>query len=622
MNAKMMTGRRAVFVALIFLLALLPQLVAAAEQSCEDLEASLQQAVTVQDYEEFINYYSPCELAFVAVQRLAATSVNDGNWAAAAAVYRKYKASFPTMAERFDKIISLLEAPEENLQNSPVGSGVNTRGAEFRPVISADSKTLYFTRNRGKDAGGEDIYYAARKLRGWKTADNIGPPVSTPDHEMILGVSADNNTITLMGNYPESLGRGDIFYAEKGKKCWSEIKHYPEPINSEYFDSDAMLAADGRSILFVSDRPGNVGSFKEKETLFHGGYAGNTDIYVYTQTPSGEGKLINLGDTINTPYAEYSPFLHPDGRTLYFSSEGHYGLGGLDVFVSFRKSADSWTDWTEPVNLGKEVNSPYNDWGFQITTDGELAYYATAEKKSDCWEGDISSPQVGCGPSDIYATQLPEAAKPRVAVAVSGKVMDPAKNPLEAQIVWNDLTLMKPSGVAKSDPTTGDYFIVLPGGHKYAYSAEKEGYMGTSETLDFTNIKMYTEYKKDIILYPIKKLVEEKIPLRVNNIYFDFDKSKLRPESYLELNRWVEVFKKNPELKAEIQGHTCWIGTEEYNQGLSERRATAVINYLVSQGVARDRLTMKGFGETKPIASNKTREGREKNRRVDVLFKK
>jgi outer membrane protein OmpA-like peptidoglycan-associated protein len=146
--------------------------------------------------------------------------------------------------------------------------------------------------------------------------------------------------------------------------------------------------------------------------------------------------------------------------------------------------------------------------------------------------------------------------------------------------------------------------------------------MGSSETLDFTDIKMYTEYRKDIILYPIQKLVEEKIPLRVNNIYFDFDKSTLRPESYLELDRWVEVFKKNPELNAEIHGHTCWIGTEEYNQGLSERRATAVINYLVSKGVAKDRLTMKGFGETKPIASNKTREGREKNRRVEVLFTK
>ena len=621
MNAKMMTGRKVVFGALIFLLALIPQLVAA-EQSCEEYEVLLQQSVTVQDYEKFISDNSPCELAFVAVQRLAASYVNDKNWDAAAAVYQKYKMNFPVMAERFDKIINLLEAPEEYLQNSPVGSGVNTRGSEFRPVISADSQTLYFTRNRGEEAGGEDIYYSSRYRRGWQKADNMGPPVSTPSHEMILGISADNNTITLMANYPESFGRGDIFYAEKGKQCWSEIKHYPAPINTEHFDSDAMLPADGRTILFVSDRPGNIGSFKEKEALFHGSYAGNTDIYVYTTTPSGEGRLINLGEVINTPYAEYSPFLHPDGRTLYFSSEGHYGLGGLDVFVTFRKDKSSWTAWSEPVNLGKEVNGPYNDWGFQITTDGDLAYYATAEKKTGCWDGDISSPQTGCGPSDIFVTELPAAARPLVAVAVFGKVMDPDKNPLEAQIVWNDLTLNKAAGVAKSDPDSGDYFIVLPAGHKYGYSAEKEGYMGASETLDFTDIKEYTEYRHDIILYPIEKLVEEKIALTMNNIFFDFDKSTLRPESYHELNRWVKVFKKNSDLNAEIHGHTCWLGTDAYNQGLSERRATAVMEYLVSQGIAQNRLTMIGFGETKPTVSNETQEGREQNRRVEVLFTK
>jgi len=621
MNAKMMTGRNIVFWALIFFLALLPQLVTA-EQSCEGREAALQQAVTVQDYDKFISDNSPCELAFVAVQRLAASYVNDKNWSAAAAVYKKYKADFPVMADRFDKIINLLEAPEENLQNFPVGSGVNTRGSEFRPVISADSQTLYFTRNRGEDAGGEDIYYSSWYRRSWQKADNVGPPVSTPGHEMILGVSADNNKITLFANYPESFGRGDIFYAEKDKQCWSEIKHYPAPINTEHFDSDAMLAADGRTMLLVSDRPGNVGSFKAKEELFHGGYAGNTDIYVYTQTPSGEGQLINLGPAVNTPYAEYSPFLHPDGRTLYFSSEGHYGLGGLDVFVTTRKNMSSWTEWTEPVNLGKEVNGPYHDWGFQIATDGDLAYYATSEKKNDCWDGDISSPQTGCGPSDIFATELPAAARPLVAVAVYGKVTDPDKNPLEAQILWNDLTLNKSAGEARSDPDSGDYFIVLPAGHKYGYSAEKEGYMGASETLDFTDVKMYTEYRHDIVLYPIKKLIEEKIPLRVNNIFFDFDKSTLRSESYHELNRWVDVFKKNSDLKAEIHGHTCWIGTEAYNQGLSERRATAVMKYLVSQGVAQERLSMIGFGETKPAASNETQKGRELNRRVEVLFTK
>ena len=593
----------------------------AAAQSCEELENMLQQATSVQDHEQFIAQNSPCELAFVAVQRLATADLNAGNWQAAASIFLKYKDNFPGMADRFAAIDELLKTPTEDLKKARLGKGVNTRGADFRPVITADGKTLYFTRNRGEEAGGEDIYYSTRHRRKWQKADNISPPISTPEHEMILGVSADETKLTLFGNYSGSFGRGDIFYTDRGKQCWNEPKPYPAPINTENFESDAMLPADGRTLLFISDRPGNIGAFKPKEFLFHGGYAGNTDIYVYVQTPGGKGELINLGDMINTPFAEFSPYLHPDGKTLYFSSDGHYGLGGLDVFIA-RRQSDSWTDWSAPVNLGKDVNGPYNDWGFQITTEGNLAYYATAEKKSGCWEGDISTPKTGCGPSDIYSTELPAAARPAVAVAVFGKVTDPEMKPLEAQILWNDLTMNKSAGEAKSDPDTGDYFIVLPTGHMYGYSAEKEGYMGASKTLDFTDIKTYTEYQHDIVLYPLGTLVKDQIALRLNNIFFDFDKSSLRPESNLELDRWAGVFAKNGDLKAEIHGHTCWIGTEEYNQDLSERRAAAVINYLVKNGVDRSRLTMKGFGETRPAAPNKTQKGRELNRRVEVLFTK
>jgi outer membrane protein OmpA-like peptidoglycan-associated protein len=200
--------------------------------------------------------------------------------------------------------------------------------------------------------------------------------------------------------------------------------------------------------------------------------------------------------------------------------------------------------------------------------------------------------------------------------------MDPDKNPLEARIIWNDLTRNRSAGIAKSDPDSGEYVIVLPTGNKYGYSAEKDGYMGASETLDFTDISAYTEYRHDIVLYPLSTLVGEQIPLKMNNIFFDFNKNSLRSESIFELNRWVNVLKKHPDLKAQIHGHTCWIGTEAYNQQLSERRAKAVVNYLVNKGVAPNRLSMKGFGETRPAASNDTKKGRELNRRVEVLFTK
>ena len=343
---------------------------------------------------------------------------------------------------------------------------------------------------------------------------------------------------------------------------------------------------------------------------------------MYTETPGGEGKLINLGPAINTPHAEYSPYLHPDGKTLYFSSSGHYGLGGLDVFVATRLSDSSWTEWSEPVNLGKEINGPYNDWGFQITTAGDLAYYATAEKKSECWEGDIATPGTGCGPSDIFATELPALARPAAAVAVSGTVMDPDKKPLEAEIVWNDLTLNKSAGIAKSDPDSGEYVIVLPAGHKYGYSAEKEGYMGASATLDFTDITTYTEYRHDIVLYPLGTLVEEQITLAMNNIFFDFDKSSLRSESYLELNRWVDVFKSI--LISRLRSMAIPAGSAPRNITRNFPKGGQQLLSITwsPQGVAKNRLTMKGFGETRPAASNDTQKGRELNRRVEVLFTK
>ena len=201
----------------------LPQQVHA--QTCDELEIMLQQAATVQDYEQFIAQNSPCELAFVAVQRLASTYVNEGNWPAAINIYKKYKGNFPTMDERFAAIIKLLEAPAEDLQKARLGKGVNSRGADFRPVITADGRTLYFTRNRGAEAGGEDIYYSIRHRRKWQKAENISPPISTPEHEMILGVAADKTKLTLFGNYPGSFGRGDIFFTDKGKQCWSD----PQP---------------------------------------------------------------------------------------------------------------------------------------------------------------------------------------------------------------------------------------------------------------------------------------------------------------------------------------------------------------------------------------------------------
>ena len=400
------------------------------------------------------------------------------------------------------------------------------------------------------------------------------------------------------------------FYVEKTVRGWSEVNHYKSPINGFYFDADAMKTADGKAIIFTSDRPGCIGQYHEKGKFYYGHTWGNIDIYISVKTDSGWSDAINLGETINTPYCEYTPFLHPDGKTLYFSSDGHYGLGNLDVFKATRLNDSSWTEWSEPVNLGKEINSPNSDWGYKIATSGELAFFSIYDKPD------------GFGMSDIYSIELPKKAKPNLVITIAGKITDPDGNPLEAEIKWNDLTLMKEAGEAKSDPQTGEYFIVLPAGHEYSYNAEKEGYFGKSEHVDLTNKEGFERYSLDIILYPIIDLVttEKNSPTVEIIVFFDLDKWGLQEKSTPDLNRLVKLLGKHQELKIEIQGHTDNIGTKEYNKILSQKRARSILNYLVGAGIKKERLISKGFGETHPVKTNETEEGREKNRRVEIKF--
>ncbi len=583
--------------------------VAYQNNTCDSLDDSFKSLKSKEELESFIEANKPCELAFVAVQRLAVPFLKKRLWQDAKEVFEKYRSQFPLKQSWFQKIISILGAPEEGLVVRNLGSGINSSDAEYRPVISANGKKIYFSRDCGQ-CGGEDIYISNQIGDEWQRATKLGKPITTKTHEMPLGISADGNQLSLFGNYPGSFGRGDIFFIEKNATCWSDIKHYAAPMNSAFFDSDAMFTADGKAIFFISERPGGIGEFHKKDEFFHGSYGGNTDIYVYAQNENGLHEVTNLGEVINTPYSEYSPFLHPDGKTLYFSSDGHAGLGGLDVFKSTRLSSTSWTEWSDPVNLGKEINGPFNDWGYQVTTDGAKAFFAANGRPGSF------------GGHDIYSIGLPEMARPAAVVTVSGKVTDPDGTALEASIKWNDLTLQKPVGQAKSDIQTGEYFIAVPAGHKFGYYAEKDNYIGKSEHLDLTDKKEFEEYTLDIVLYPIETLIKDKVSLQLNNIFFDFDKWDLKKESSLELDRWVSFLKKNSETSAEVEGHTCNIGTDEYNRNLSEKRAEAVVKYLSSKGIEEGRLVFRGYGESQPQASNATASGREKNRRVIIRISK
>lgn len=560
-------------------------------------------------YQNLINLYAPSEDAFIALQYFAAPYINKRDWKKATKIYEEYKPKFSGMEERFDKIIAILKAPEKGIKLINLGGNINSMGREYGPVLSPDMKKLYFTgRDREDNIGGEDIFISFYTTDRWTIAMPLASSkINTESNEYINSLSVDGNILVLFGNYPNGPGRGDNFYVEKKKKGFSEVIPFPEPINSKFWDADAYLTADGKAILFSSDRPGGVGSYKPKGDYHHGMTWGNTDIWVVLREEDGSWSktAINLGTTINTPYTERTPFLHPDGKTLYFSSDGHPGLGKSDVFKTIRLSDTSWTEWSEPVNLGKEINTPQEDWAYKISTDGRRAYFSTVYDK-------------GFGEEDIYYVELPEEIQPEAdVVTVSGKVLDEKGNPVEAVIRWEDVDLQKEVGHANTDPETGEYFIALPTGKYYAYFADVKGYYSIVNYLDLTKARAYEAIKTDMSVISVEELKNSGKTIKIENIFFDSGKWDLKEESYEALKLLYRFLHANSDLVVEINAHTDNVGSDRFNQELSEKRANSVVEYLVSLGIDTKRLIARGFGESQPLADNSTEEGRALNRRVE-----
>jgi outer membrane protein OmpA-like peptidoglycan-associated protein len=313
-------------------------------------------------------------------------------------------------------------------------------------------------------------------------------------------------------------------------------------------------------------------------------------------------KPMNLGNSLNSVGNEVSPFLASDGKTLYFSTNGYPGFGKNDIFVS-RRLDDTWKNWSEPMNLGNKVNT--NEWDayFSTSAAGDYAYFVSSANKATS--------------EDIFRIKLPTSAKPTSVVLISGKVLNSKTGePLGAKIIYEELPSGKEAGVARSNPSKGEYTIALPAGKKYGFSASAEGYIAINENIDLTQLTEFKEIKKDLKLVPIEK--GEKVS--INNIFFEFGKEGLLPESFPELNRLVKLMITNPNLKIRIEGHTDNIGNDKNNLLLSENRTLSVMNYLVENSIESNRLETKGYGKTKPKANNNTEEGRQQNRRVEIVI--
>jgi len=571
---------------------------------------TLQNAET---FRQFINDNAPSEDAFRIVQRLAGISLIEGNYAGAAAIYKEFQPKFPTMDTRFSKIISNLEAPlDTKVIVKSIGSKNNSSVSEYIPVISADEKTLYFTAlDRTGGIGLEDVWFSKYENGEWTNPQNF-KEINTTSHESIMSISSDGNRITVFGNYPGSLGGGDLFESQRTEKGWSYPTAMDATLNSPSFESDANFTSDNKHLLFVSDRDGGTGQNWKKGVAQHGSYWGNTDIYVSTMVNGKWTTPFNLGSVINTPYAERNPFLHPDGKTLYFASEGHAGLGSLDVYKSTRLREDSWTEWSEPVNLGKQINSYDSDWGYYFTTSGDRAFFSGVRANS-----------VG-GSSDIYEVVLPEKMRAGAVITLSGKVVDENGKPLAATLRYEDLTTRMILGEIKTNPNDGSYFMILQPGKNYGYFAFKEGYIHDAKNLDLRKEsgKESKNYTKDFKLFSTNNQNSKGKTFLINNLFFDTGKWDLRSESYPELDRWIEVLKNSMSgSKFEIAGHTDDVGNDVANKTLSQNRANSVLDYLVSKGISKSNFTAVGYGETKPVSSNSTEDGRQSNRRVEIIFR-
>ena len=555
-------------------------------------------------FTEYIKMAAPKEKAFVVLQKLISQDVAAKNWAKALKTVNTYRPYFGTNNKEINDLIRILSAPtDKTIVVNEFPEIINTKdGGEYSPIITADNKYLFFCgQNRPNCIGGEDIFVSKWENNTWAKPEILKELSSPMTNEAVISVSTDG---TNMLYFKE----GVIFSSTRGYYGWEVGQNVSDQINNAQWSADAMITSDGNAIIFASVRDEGYNLYTHQNAtlgLYHGAVHHQSDIYVSLKTDKGWSKPINLGPTINTKYVDRSPYLHHDMKTLYFSSDGHGGLGNLDVFVSMRLADSCWDCWSEPVNLGKEINNSEENWGYRIAPNGKDFYYAARE--------------TGANQNDLYFITIPEKFRPEAVVNVLGKITDNQGKPVEAQIVWEDLATGDVIEKSHSNPVDGNYFAVLPNGKMYGYYVNDNRYYPQSQNVDLTDGKSAQTVTKDIVVTSYKEMKESKAAVRLNNLFFNTDKSDLLPYSIPELQRVAQIISKN-NLSVEIAGHTDNVGDDNYNMALSLRRAEAVKAFLVNEGCNASLFKVVGYGETKPATNNDTEQGKALNRRVEMRF--
>jgi outer membrane protein OmpA-like peptidoglycan-associated protein len=502
-----------------------------------------------------------------------------------------------------------------------LGSAINSTFPEYGPSISADEETIIFTARRDNSTGGkrdendngyyEDIYISVKSNGKWQASKQLSKTVNTDNHDAAAGLSSDGSKLYVYRHSGKD--GGDLYESVLFGVDWEAPIHMNKYINTKYHESSVSLSFDGRRMYFVSNKESGLG---------------DRDIYYSDMDVKGEwGASKNIGPVINTKYAEEAVFMHPDGVTLYFSSKGHNSMGGYDIFKSTLLNGV----WSAPENLGYPINGPDDDVFFVVSGSGSRAYFASSKTggfgEKDLYKITFLGPEkapllntqdqliaMAANPvSNLKVENAVDVASAKLTI-LKGVVSDAKTHqPLESSIdlIDNDKNVVL--ATFKSNSSTGKYLVNLPSGKNYGIAVKRDGYLFHSENFNLPNNAAFQEFTKDVAL----KKIEIGSTIVLRNIFFDFDKATIRPESANELERLIKLLNDNPTLKIELGSHTDSKGSDDYNWKLSESRSKSVVDYLIGKGISTARLVAKGYGETKPIDTNDTDEGRQNNRRTE-----
>ncbi len=480
-----------------------------------------------------------------------------------------------------------------------LGENVNTEDPEYLPSITADGKTLVFTR---VVRGQEDLYFSRWETGDWAQAQPLRE-LNTPYNEGAHTISADGRLLLFTScNREDGVGRCDLYFSAFRGGKWTPPRNLGQPVNTSAWESQPSLSANGRQLFFASDRPGGQG---------------RNDIWVSDRNPDGSwGNPRPLSDSINTAGMDQSPFIHPDGQTLYFMSDGHPGMGQTDLYYS-RLRPDG--KWGKPQNMGYPINTMANEGALVVGLSGEKAYFATdrAVIAGRAPEGRIPY-------SNIFEFDLYPEARPRPVTYLLVRVWDAQSGaPLLAQADVLDLEDQTLFASSTTDEN-GELLVCLPAGRDYALNVNKKDYLFYSENFALTDsFSLNRPFEVEAALEPVESTVgEERKPIVLRNVFFETGSAELLPESQGELDRLVLLLEENPDIRIRINGHTDNVGSEEDNLRLSDARAASVLAYLTRAGIAGSRLESQGYGETQPLATNETPAGRRLNRRTEFVVLK